>query len=169
MAEGSGWKCVNGGACWGVFGLRGSHGDRWRRARNSGVPRFGTGEFSVPRVGIVRPLFFSCGKFEVAFRGSELHAVTGVRVAGRAGGVKLEALCFCRNISDLGVRWLHRVGEEISLNMGTMASADFQVGLDERGLLVSCGECGKRNRLSYERLGQTFRCGGCHSEMELPG
>lgn len=40
--------------------------------------------------------------------------------------------------------------------------------LDERGLILACPQCGKRNRLSYERLGQTFRCGGCHKELPPP-
>jgi thioredoxin 2 len=39
---------------------------------------------------------------------------------------------------------------------------------DKRGLLVTCGNCGKRNRLLYEGLGQTFRCGQCHSELGPP-
>ena len=44
-------------------------------ARRGGVPRTGTGEFSVPFAGIVRPFSFSCGKFETALGGAELHAV----------------------------------------------------------------------------------------------
>ena len=47
-------------------------------------------------------------------------------------------------------------------------AGNFDVALDERGLIVACAECGKRNRLTYERLGQTFRCGGCHNELDLP-
>src|SRR5436853_765705 len=39
---------------------------------------------------------------------------------------------------------------------------------DERGLLVACPNCGKRNRMEYERLGQQFRCGNCHTELSLP-
>lgn len=37
--------------------------------------------------------------------------------------------------------------------------------LDERGIQLDCPQCGQRNRLAYERLGQTFRCGKCHSDM----
>ena len=40
---------------------------------------------------------------------------------------------------------------------------------DERGLLLTCPHCGKRNRMNYERLGQTFRCGQCHHELSPPG
>src|SRR5436305_386103 len=36
---------------------------------------------------------------------------------------------------------------------------------DERGLLLACPNCGKRNRLKYEGLGQTFRCGQCKKEL----
>jgi thioredoxin 2 len=50
-----------------------------------------------------------------------------------------------------------------------MVAGDLQVGLDERGLIVPCPECGRRNRLTYERMGQVFRCGGCHTELDLPG
>jgi thioredoxin 2 len=52
--------------------------------------------------------------------------------------------------------------------MATMVEQDVYAGLDERGVLVSCDSCGKRNRLTYERLGQVFRCGGCHTELEIP-
>ena len=40
---------------------------------------------------------------------------------------------------------------------------------DDRGILLSCPHCGQRNRLIYERLGQTFRCGKCHTEIRSPG
>jgi thioredoxin 2 len=39
---------------------------------------------------------------------------------------------------------------------------------DERGLLLACPNCGKGNRLKHERLGQTFRCGQCKSELPSP-
>src|ERR1035437_9573437 len=39
---------------------------------------------------------------------------------------------------------------------------------EERGLVSTCQQCGLRNRLSYERLGQQFRCGKCHHEMAPP-
>ena len=40
---------------------------------------------------------------------------------------------------------------------------------DQRGLLLSCPHCGQRNRMNYERLGQTFRCGQCHTDLSSPG
>jgi thioredoxin 2 len=40
---------------------------------------------------------------------------------------------------------------------------------DNRGFLLACQQCGQRNRLIYERLGQTFRCGKCHTEIRSPG
>jgi thioredoxin 2 len=40
---------------------------------------------------------------------------------------------------------------------------------DDRGLLLACPQCGQRNRLLYERLGKTFRCGKCHTELGPPG
>lgn len=39
---------------------------------------------------------------------------------------------------------------------------------DERGLVSSCPQCGQRNRLGYERLGQQFRCGQCRHELGQP-
>src|SRR3954467_12051911 len=40
--------------------------------------------------------------------------------------------------------------------------------LDERGLLMACPNCGKRNRLRYEGLGRSFRCGQCKTEIPAP-
>ena len=37
--------------------------------------------------------------------------------------------------------------------------------LDDRGIVLICTECGKRNRIAYERLQQTFRCGSCHTGL----
>ena len=39
---------------------------------------------------------------------------------------------------------------------------------DERGLLISCQSCGQRNRIVYERLGQTGRCARCHAGLPHP-
>jgi thioredoxin 2 len=43
------------------------------------------------------------------------------------------------------------------------------IELDDRGLVMACPQCGQRNRLIYERLGQIFRCGKCHTEIGPPG
>jgi len=43
------------------------------------------------------------------------------------------------------------------------------IELDDRGLLLRCPQCGQRNRMTYERLGQTYRCGKCHTELHAPG
>jgi thioredoxin 2 len=37
--------------------------------------------------------------------------------------------------------------------------------LDERGILRNCARCGRRNRMRYEGLGQTFHCAQCKSEL----
>lgn len=39
---------------------------------------------------------------------------------------------------------------------------------DERGLLIPCANCGQRNRIAYERLGQTGRCAKCHADLPQP-
>ena len=40
--------------------------------------------------------------------------------------------------------------------------------LDDRGIVVSCAACGKKNRLTYARLGDTVRCGRCKAAIALP-
>jgi thioredoxin 2 len=40
---------------------------------------------------------------------------------------------------------------------------------DDRGVLLACPKCSQRNRLIYQRLGQTFRCGKCQTELQAPG
>jgi thioredoxin 2 len=37
--------------------------------------------------------------------------------------------------------------------------------LDDRGILLNCPKCGRRNRMRYEGLGRVFRCGQCQSEL----
>jgi thioredoxin 2 len=39
---------------------------------------------------------------------------------------------------------------------------------DERGVIVSCPSCGQRNRLPFEGLGQSIRCGSCRAELAPP-
>ena len=43
------------------------------------------------------------------------------------------------------------------------------VDLDDRGIIVSCASCGKKNRLAYERLGEAVRCGQCKEPLTAPG
>jgi thioredoxin 2 len=40
---------------------------------------------------------------------------------------------------------------------------------DDRGLIVACPSCGAQNRLAFDHLGQTSRCGKCHTELSAPG
>jgi thioredoxin 2 len=46
---------------------------------------------------------------------------------------------------------------------------DTTVELDDRGIVVSCASCGKKNRLAYERLGGAVRCGQCKEPLAAPG
>jgi len=39
------------------------------------------------------------------------------------------------------------------------------IGVDKQGILRACPNCGRRNRLKYEGLGRTFRCGQCRNEL----
>ena len=45
-----------------------------------------------------------------------------------------------------------------------MATVEF----DDRGVIVACASCGKKNRLAYERLGDAVRCGECKTELTAP-
>jgi thioredoxin 2 len=45
-----------------------------------------------------------------------------------------------------------------------MATVDF----DDRGIVVACKNCGQKNRLVYERLGETVRCAKCKQPLESP-
>jgi thioredoxin 2 len=37
--------------------------------------------------------------------------------------------------------------------------------LDERGILLNCSKCGRRNRMRYEGFSKVFRCGQCQAEL----
>ena len=39
---------------------------------------------------------------------------------------------------------------------------------DEQGLVLSCHQCGRSNRLTYERLSSEFRCGHCKTPLSAP-
>jgi thioredoxin 2 len=43
------------------------------------------------------------------------------------------------------------------------------VGLDDRGIIVACTACGKKNRLAFERLGDAVQCGQCKQPISAPG
>jgi thioredoxin 2 len=40
-----------------------------------------------------------------------------------------------------------------------------EIELDECGILLNCPRCGRRNRMRYEGLGQTFHCAQCKNEL----
>ncbi len=42
------------------------------------------------------------------------------------------------------------------------------VRTDDRGLIVACPSCGKANRLAFDHLGQSSRCGNCRAEISAP-
>ena len=37
--------------------------------------------------------------------------------------------------------------------------------LDDRGVILECGSCGQKNRVGFEHLGDTTRCGRCKHEI----
>ncbi|MGH9145055.1 MAG: thioredoxin [Vicinamibacterales bacterium] len=39
---------------------------------------------------------------------------------------------------------------------------------DDRGIIVACASCGKKNRLLYERLGDSVQCGQCKQPIRMP-
>jgi thioredoxin 2 len=40
--------------------------------------------------------------------------------------------------------------------------------MDDRGLIVACQNCGQKNRMTYERLGDEVRCGKCKQMLKAP-
>jgi thioredoxin 2 len=40
--------------------------------------------------------------------------------------------------------------------------------LDDRGIVISCAACGKKNRVAFARLGDAVRCGECKQPLTLP-
>ena len=44
----------------------------------------------------------------------------------------------------------------------------YPIECDDKGLLVPCPQCKKRNRMTYDRLGLAFRCGHCQTELPPP-
>ena len=42
------------------------------------------------------------------------------------------------------------------------------VQTDDRGVIVECAGCGKKNRLAYERLGDAVQCGQCKQALHAP-
>ena len=43
------------------------------------------------------------------------------------------------------------------------------VEMDDRGVIVACTSCGKKNRLAFERLGDEVQCGQCQQALSIPG
>jgi thioredoxin 2 len=43
-----------------------------------------------------------------------------------------------------------------------------ELGLDERGVVMTCPSCGQKNRLAYERLSDPVRCGKCKTLLPAP-
>lgn len=39
--------------------------------------------------------------------------------------------------------------------------------LDEKGVVIACPNCGRRNRIHYEQLNKAIRCGNC--KKDIPG
>src|SRR5689334_22644299 len=37
--------------------------------------------------------------------------------------------------------------------------------MDDRGVLVTCANCGQKNRVAFDKLGHTARCGQCHQDI----
>jgi thioredoxin 2 len=40
--------------------------------------------------------------------------------------------------------------------------------VDDRGVIIGCRACERRNRLAYERLGGRVRCGQCKADLSAP-
>jgi thioredoxin 2 len=40
--------------------------------------------------------------------------------------------------------------------------------LDDRGVIVACASCGKKNRLAFDRLDESVQCGECKQPIKSP-
>ena len=40
--------------------------------------------------------------------------------------------------------------------------------LDDRGVILPCPNCGQKNRIAYERMSESVRCGKCKHELSPP-
>jgi thioredoxin 2 len=40
--------------------------------------------------------------------------------------------------------------------------------VDDKGVITTCPECGQKNRVPFERLGDTGRCGNCKARIPPP-
>ena len=49
-----------------------------------------------------------------------------------------------------------------------MTGTDHALGIDDRGVIRACPQCGQRNRLAFSRLNESFRCGKCQTELRPP-
>jgi thioredoxin 2 len=55
-----------------------------------------------------------------------------------------------------------------SSRAGKERSIMSAITLDNKGVIFSCPSCGQKNRAPYEHLGETGRCGKCHSALPPP-
>jgi thioredoxin 2 len=42
------------------------------------------------------------------------------------------------------------------------------LSIDDTGIITTCEACGQKNRLPFDRLGATTRCGRCRAELASP-
>jgi len=42
------------------------------------------------------------------------------------------------------------------------------LGADGKGIITTCEACGQKNRLAFDRLGETTRCGRCRAALSSP-
>lgn len=58
---------------------------------------------------------------------------------------------------------------ERRVNLGSPNSRSMlnsrMIRLDEKGVLVSCANCGQRNRVSFGSIHRAIRCGSCHRDI----
>ena len=40
--------------------------------------------------------------------------------------------------------------------------------LDDKGVVMACTQCGRKNRVPYDRLGESGQCGNCQAELPAP-
>ena len=39
---------------------------------------------------------------------------------------------------------------------------------DDKGIVIACPKCGKKNRIAFDRVNQAARCAQCHADLPSP-
>jgi thioredoxin 2 len=67
-----------------------------------------------------------------------------------------------------GVQQQSRIVPETAAGPGRTIGSMSSLTLDDNGVIVTCSQCGQKNRIAYGRLGETVQCGKCKTPLAAP-